>query len=262
MIVCPLKVGKSKMLLVPPGKFVMGMSPGDTETQDNEKPAHEVTITKAFYLGRTEVTQEQWMKVMGKNPSGFQEGSPDVLIAKYINEGLTKQEAQERAVEEMPNGWAQEKNPVETISWDDCQKFCAKTRMKLPTEAQWEYACRAGVRKPRYGELGQIAWYYGNFPNSNTHPVAQKAPNALGFYDMIGNVWEWTNDWYEGDYYKSCADGVVDPTGPAQSELGARVLRGGGWVFNAASCRASYRHHVAPGLQLNRIGCRFARTAD
>ena len=251
-----------EMLLVPPGKFVMGMSPGDKEASDNEKPAHEVTLTKAFYLGRTEVTQEQWMKVMGKNPSGFKEGSPDVLIAKYINEGLTKQEAQERAVEEMPNGWAQEKNPVETISWDDCQKFCAKTRMKLPTEAQWEYACRAGVRKPRYGELGQIAWYYGNFPNSNTHPVAQKAPNALGFYDMIGNVWEWTNDWYEGDYYKSCADGVVDPTGPAQSELGARVLRGRGWSSLADGCRASDRSSLAPGTQNRSIGCRFARTAD
>ena len=263
MIVCPLKVGKSKMLLVPPGKFVMGMSPGDTETQDNEKPAHEVTITKAFYLGRTEVTQEQWMKVMGENPSKFQKGSNaerDRVIAKYIDEGLTKQEAQEKAGAES-NKLLTASNPVEKVSWDDCQKFCAKTGMKLPTEAQWEYACRAGVRRPRYGELDPVAWYWNN-SDSTTHPVAQKAPNALGFYDMIGNVWEWTNDWCEGDYYKSCADGVVDPTGPAQSELGARVLRGGGWVFNAASCRASYRHHVAPGLQLNRIGCRFARTAD
>ena len=230
-----------EMLLVPPGKFVMGKSPGDSEAVElemilaekhpelkySEGAAHEVTITKAFYLGRTEVTQEQWMKVMGENPSYFQEGSRENMITNYINEGLTKQEAQERAVKEIPGGWEQEKNPVEQVSWDDCQKFCAKTGMILPTEAQWEYACRAGVRKPRYGELDQIAWYTDNSDRS-THPVAKKAPNTLGFYDLIGNVWEWTNDWYAGDYYKSCADGVVDPTGPAQSELGGRVLRGGG----------------------------------
>ena len=252
-----------EMLLVPPGKFVMGMSPGDTETQDNEKPAHEVTITKAFYLGRTEVTQEQWMKVMGENPSKFQKGSNaerDRVIAKYIEEGLTKQEAQEKAGAES-NKLLTALNPVDTVLWDDCQKFCAKTGMKLPTEAQWEYACRAGVLQPRYGELDQIAWYKANSA-STTHPVAQKASNALGFYDMIGNVWEWTNDWYEVEYYKSCADGVVDPTGSAQSELGARVHRGGGWFNNTDNCRASYRNYRAPGSQFLLIGCRFARTTD
>ena len=268
------KASGMEMLLVPPGKFVMGMSPGDTEAVElekyfaedlpkykySERPAHEVTITKAFYLGRTEVTQEQWKKVMGKNPSQFQDGSREELIAKYIDEGLTKQESQERAVKETPNGWAQEKNPVENVSWGDCQKFCAKTGMILPTEAQWEYACRAGVRKPRYGELDQIAWYTAN--SDSTHPVAKKAPNALGFYDMIGNVYEWCQDRYEGDYYKSCADGVVDPTGPAQSELGARLLRGGGWILVASRCRASNRGIGAPGLQDVDIGCRFARTAD
>ena len=134
--------------------------------------------------------------------------------------------------------------------------------MKLPTEAQWEYACRAGVRsKPTYGELGQIAWYDKN-SDSTTHPVAQKSPNALGFYDMIGNVVEWCQDWYEGDYYKSCTDGVVDPTGPAQSELGGRVQRGGEWNGNAYFCRASHRSCGAPGYQCDSIGCRFARTAD
>ena len=256
------KASGMEMLLVPPGKFVMGMSPGDSLADADEKPAHEVTITKAFYLGRTEVTQEQWMKVMGEKPSFFQDGSRENLIAKYIDEGLTKQEAQERAVKETPNdGWAQEKNPVEIVSWDDCQKFCRKTGMKLPTEAQWEYACRAGVRKPMYGELGQIAWCDKNSQRA-THPVNQKAPNALGFYDMIGNVWEWTNDWYKGDYYKSCADGGVDPTGPAQSERGARVLRGGGWTNDAGNCRASDRHFGAPGDLYHFIGCRFARTAD
>ena len=271
------KASGMEMLLVPPGKFVMGMSPGDTEAVElekfygnnalikySERPAHEVTITKSFYLGRTEVTQGQWMKVMGENPSKFQKGSNaerDRVIAKYIEEGLTKQEAQEKAGAESPNKLLTASNPVETVSWDDCQKFCAKTGMKLPTEAQWEYACRAGVRKPRYGELDQIAWWKKN-SNSTTHPVAQKSPNALGFYDMIGNVHEWCQDWYEGDYYKSCADGVVDPTGPAHIELGARVLRGGGWDDNARNCRASGRIYSAPGSGFRNIGCRFARTAD
>ena len=271
------KASGMEMLLVPPGKFVMGMSPGDTEAVElkkvfaknypkykySELPAHEVTITKAFYLGRTEVTQEQWMKVMGENPSKFQKGSNaerDRVIAKYIEEGLTKQEAQEKAGAES-NKLLTASNPVEKVSWDDCQKFCAKTGMKLPTEAQWEYACRAGVRKPRYGEIDQIAWWDEN-SNSTTNPVCQKAPNALGFYDMIGNVAEWTNDWYEGDYYKSCEGGVVDPTGPAQRELGARVLRGGGWYYRAPLCRASARDFSAPGNQGSNISCRFARTAD
>ena len=257
------KASGMEMLLVPPGKFVMGASPGDSLAEGNEKPAHEVTITKAFYLGRTEVRQEQWIKVMTENPSSFKTSneSLEIKVAKYIDEGLTKQEAQKKAGAESPNKLLTASNPVEQVSWDDCQKFCAKTGMKLPTEAQWEYACRAGVRKPSYGELDQIAWY-GNNSDSTTHPVAKKARNALGFNDMIGNVAEWTNDWYEGDYYKSCADGVVDPTGPAQSELGLRVLRGGGWSFFAGNCRASCRNNNAPDFQYNFIGCRFARTAD
>ena len=254
------KASGIEMLLVPPGKFVMGMSPGDTEAGWDEKPAHEVTITKAFYLGRTEVTQEQWMKVMGKNPSEFQKWSNaelDRVIAKYIEEGLTKQEAQEKAGTKS-NNLLTASNPVEKVSWDDCQKFCAKTGMKLPTEAQWEYACRAGVRKPRYGELDQIAWYENN--SNSTHPVAQKASNALGFYDMIGNVYEWCQDWYEGNYYKSCEDGVVDPTGPAQSA--SRLLRGGGWVNNSLCCRASRRSYNAPVFIYGSFGFRVARTAD
>ena len=270
------KASGMEMFLVPPGKFVMGMSPGDTEAvvrekflaektpefKYSERPAHEVTISKSFYLGRTEVTQEQWVKVMGVNPSEFQDGSRESLVAKYIEEGLTKQEAQANATAQTPNGWKQENHPVEKVSWYDCQKFCAKTGLKLPTEAQWEYACRAGVRKPTYGELDQIAWYDKN-SYSTTHPVAQKAPNALGFYDMIGNVCEWTNDWLEGDYYKSCADGVVDPTGPAQSEHVARVLRGGGWYYSSDRCRASCRDSFFdPGSQFKSFGCRFARTAD
>ena len=218
-----------EMLLVPPGKFVMGMSPGDKEASDNEKPAHEVTITKAFYLGRTEVTQGQWFKVMDTNPSHFR------------GESL----------------------PVETLSWYDIRVFVKKAGggLRLPTEAEWEYACRAGTKGATYGDLDLIAWHRGASAET-THAVGKLQPNALGFYDMIGNVWEWTNDWYEGDYYKSCEDGGVDPTGPAESELGARVLRGGGWSYFARGCRASSRYRNAPGIQLDSVGCRVARTAD
>ena len=272
------KASGIEMLLVPPGKFVMGMSPGDTEAVElekvmaekfpqykySERPQHEVTITKAFYLGRTEVTQEQWKMVMGQHPSLFQQSNAKLIAEVYLSKPfvdwtdikMTAEEAKARAESAAK---AVQFNPAEVISWDDCQNFCARTGMILPTEAQWEYACRAGVDKATYGELDQIGW---NFDNANltTHSVAQKSPNALGFYDMIGNVWEWTNDWYEGDYYKSCADGVVDPTGPAQSELGARVLRGGGWGGRAYDCRASGRCGRAPGGQYDYVGCRFART--
>lgn len=267
-----------EMLLVPPGKFMMGASLGDDialeleklmaenspQFKYSERPQHEVTITKAFYLGRTEVTQEQWMKVMGENASLFQQSNAKLIAEVYLSKEfvdwseikMTAEEAKARADSAAK---AVKFNPVEVISWDDCQKFCARTGMILPTEAQWEYACRAGVDKATYGELDQIGW---NFDNANltTHSVGQKAPNALGFYDMIGNVNEWCQDWYEGDYYKSCVDGVVDPTGPAQSELGARVRRGGGWVGYANLCRASSRNAHAPGNPSNNIGCRFART--
>ena len=243
-----------EMLLVPPGKFVMGMSPGDTEAQDDEKPAHEVTLTKAFYLGRTAVTQEQWFKVMDTNPSDFRFESLSTFKTGDLNVGdLTA-----HAVKDQGNANITT-DPVDSVSWNDCEQFCAKTGMKLPTEAQWEYACRAGTKGARYGDLDLIAWH-GDNAGEETHAVGQLQPNALGFFDMLGNVWEWTNDLYQADYYESCADGVVDPTGPAQG--GARVLRGGGWDHDADYCRASTRNYGAPGDQCLDTGCRFARTAD
>ena len=161
-----------------------------------------MTITKPFYLGKYEVTQEQWEAVMGSNPSNFK--GP--------------------------------KNPVEQVSWDDCQEFLDKLNAKaggqggkfvLPTEAQWEYACRAGsTGKFCFGDdekqLGEYAWYDEN-SDSKTHPVGEKKPNAWGLYDMHGNVWEWCQDWY-GAYG---AEAVDDPSGPTTGS--GRVFRGGGW---------------------------------
>ncbi len=256
------KRSRMEMLLVPPGKFVMGMSPGDVHDLSDEKPAHEVTITKAFYLGKTEVTQAQWVKVMKSNPSRFQEyrdPTRDAEIQRYIDAGLTKQEAQAKAGPDSSNTLLTS-NPVEQVSWDDCQQFCAATGLRLPTEAEWEYACRAGVSKPRYGELAEIAWFGGNSART-THPVGKKLPNALGFYDMLGNVWEWCNDYHQGDYYKECIDGVVDPKGPSSSPW--CVQRGGSWGDNSNTpfnCRASLRYGSSPDRANVEIGFRVART--
>ncbi len=244
-----------EMLLVPPGKFVMGMSPGDTQAVDNEKPAHEVTLTQPFYLGRTEVTQTQWVKVVGKNPSNFHSGSDrDSMIQKLMNEGLTKSEAEAKAAQESTDIDAL---PVESVSWNNCQQFCAKTNLRLPTEAEWEYSCRAGVRKPTYGNLDDIAWCNTN-SSGMTHIVGKKLPNALGFYDMLGNVWQWCSDKYGAKYYKSCEDGVVDPKGA--SEGSARVLRGGGWIGDSYYCRSSTRSYDDPVSRHYTIGFRVART--
>ena len=244
-----------ELLLVPPGKFVMGMSPGDTQAVDYEKPAHEVTLTKPFYLGRTEVTQAQWVKVAGNNPSHFHSVSDrDSMIEKLMNEGLTKSEAEAKAAKESTD---QNPLPVENVSWNNCQQFCAKTNLRLPTEAEWEYACRAGVRKPTYGDLDDIAWF-GKNSSVTTHIVGKKLPNALGFYDMLGNVFEWCSDIYGKGYYKSCEDGVVDPKGA--SEGSNRVLRGGYWVSYSNNCRSSSRLNIAPDNRFIYLGFRVART--
>ena len=250
-----------EMLLVPPGKFVMGMSPGDTQAMDYEKPAHEVTLTKPFYLGRTEVTQTQWEYVASKfNPSLFHSYSDrDSMLRKLRNEGLTKSEAEAKAAKESTN---LPLIPVENVSWNDCQKFCAKTNfLRLPTEAEWEYACRAGVRKPTYGDLDDIAWFAKN-SSGTTHIVGKKLPNALGFYDMLGNVLEWCSDIHGARYYESCEDGVVDPKGAAEGSY--RMLRGGGWNGGSYTCRSSYRYflppHDDPDTRCGNIGFRVART--
>ena len=209
-----------EMLLVPPGTFMMGASPGESPAFERDKPAHEVTITKAFYLGRTAVTQAQWLEVMDANPS------------KFLGD---------------------QSLPVDSVSWDDCQQFCAKTGMKLPTEAQWEYACRAGTKGATYGDLDLIAWHYGN-AGCETHAVGELQPNALGFFDMLGNLWEWCEDWY-GPY---SSGSVTNPTGPATGSY--RVLRGGDWNTSADYCRASQRISFTPDLINYFHGFRVVRT--
>ncbi len=249
-----------EMLLVPPGKFMMGMSSPDSDAQENEKPSHQVTLTQPFYLARTEVTQQQWVAVMGANPSICKVLNPnDALIAMLMKDGLTREQAEVKTASATTVDITL---AVDTVSWTDAQQFCDKTGLRLPTEAQWEYACRAGNTQPRHGELDAIAWNPGN-SNKTSHSVATKTPNALGFYDMLGNVWEWTGDWYEGAYYKTCEKGVVDPNGPAQktssTAITGRVLRGGGWVGFPYGCRASYRYGYDTNNRYYFIGLRVAR---
>ena len=212
-----------EMLLVPPGTFMMGASPGDTQASDDEKPAHEVTITKAFYLGRTEVTQAQWFKVMDTNPS------------KFRGESL----------------------PVDSVSWNDISVFLKKTSggLQLPTEAEWEYACRAGTKGATYGDLDLIAWRQGT-AGGTTHAVGKLQPNALGFCDMLGNVWEWCEDWY-GPY---SSGSVTNPTGPTTGSYPYRLLRGGVWYDGSYVCRASRRNYGTPGDVNVTIGFRVVRT--
>jgi len=214
------RVSGIEMVLIPPGKYQRGASPNDGEAFDDERPAHDVTISQAFYLGVTEVTQAEWSKVMGNNPSYFKGDSL----------------------------------PVGQVSWDDIQSFLQRSpNLRLPTEGEWEYACRAGTAGSRYGQLDDVAWYSGSSGNQ-PHAVGGKRANAFGLHDMLGNVWEWCSDWYGA--YSSRSQ--TDPQGPSKGDR--RVLRGGSWNNPDRYCRASLRFSHAPAGRYRNIGFRVART--
>jgi formylglycine-generating enzyme required for sulfatase activity len=211
----------------PPRDFQMGCSiqeywcPGD-------EPRHTVRINKSFELGQYLVTQGMWKLVMGNNPSHYRG----------------------------------DKLPVENVSWTDVQDFLAKLNSendgyhyRLPTEAEWEFAARAGSHYQDYGEkVTDVAWSYENSGNQ-THQVGQKPANVWGLYDILGNVWEWVQDWYDGKYYKKSPP--ADPTGPATGEF--RVLRGGSWTLKAKETRFSTRNKTAPDARANDVGFRCVR---
>jgi formylglycine-generating enzyme required for sulfatase activity len=218
-----------RLIEIQPGRFMMG-SPASEAGRNDDEPQHSVTITKAFWLGQTEVTQAQWQAVMGSNPSHSQ-GNPN--------------------------------HPVEQVSWNDAQEFCRRLSQKtgltfrLPTEAEWEYACRAGTTTAYSfgndaGRLGEYAWFKENSGGS-TKPVATRKPNAWGLHDMHGNVWEWCSDWY-GEYPSGAA---TDPQGPRSGS--GRVLRGGSWS-RYSDCRAANRNGNVPGSRNSLYGFRVART--
>ncbi len=232
-------VTQIEMLLVPPGTFQMGCIMGSDQhgCYSWEQPVHQVTLTNAFYLGRYEVTQAQWQAMMGSNPSNFRSVSSQVPAAQ------------------IPN------RPVERVSWVAIQGFLGATGMRLPTEAEWEYACRAGTQTPFYNgstddnTLGALAWYSLNSSNQ-TRPVGGKAANALGFYDMLGNVGEWVNDRY-GEYTSAPE---TNPAGPADSG-GAFSRRGGSWSDGSAgnAVRVSNRDPVSRSNSTATLGFRVAR---
>ena len=217
-----------EMVRVEGGTFRMGATSeqgGDAER--DEKPVHSVKLN-TFYIGKTEVTQALWQAVMGSNPSHFK--GADL--------------------------------PVENVTWYDCQEFIQKLNsltgrnFRLPTEAEWEFACRGGNNSNGYkysgsNNLGSVAWYDGN-SGSKTHPVATKAPNELGIYDMSGNVWGWCSDWY-ADY---TSYSQTDPTGPQSGSF--RVRRGGSWYGIARCCRSSYRYNNIPTYRYDGLGLRLA----
>jgi formylglycine-generating enzyme required for sulfatase activity len=209
-----------EMLLVPPGSFNMGCSASNQHAcNGNENPVHAVTLTNAFYLGRYEVTQAQWTAVMGSNPSQFQ-GHPD-----------------------SPS------RPVERILWNPLQDFEAATGLRLPTEAEWEYSCRAGTTTAFNNgsnddsTLGTFSWNGFN-SGGRTHPVGQKLANALGFHDMHGNVWEWVEDYYDSNYYS--VSPRIDPPGPTSGTY--RVGRGGSWYHDSYYLRSSSRVNGYPAF--------------
>ena len=222
----------------PPGTLMMGATANEQHSNDWEKPQHQVTLTDGFWLSKYLVTQAQWVSVMGSNPSHFTEDAS---------------------------------RPVEQVSWNDVTQtngFLDKLNTanpgnmyRLPTEAEWEYACRAGTTTrfywgddPNYTQITDYAWYDSNSGNT-THPVGQKTPNSWGLYDMSGNVFEWCQDWY-GSY---AAGAQTDPTGPSTGLY--RTIRGGNWTNNAADCRAasrSYAHDYAPDYRCSNLGFRLA----
>ena len=222
-----------KMVEVEGGTFTMGATAeqGSVASSD-EKPTHQVTLS-SFSIGQTEVTQELWQAVMGSNPSEFS--------------GTNL--------------------PVELVSWNECQEFITKLNLmtgknfRLPTEAEWEYAARGGNQSKGYKYAGSntadnVAWIHEN-ADWTTHPVATKAPNELGIYDMSGNVYEWCSDWY-GSY---SADAQTNPTGPASGD--ERVCRGGAWDYDEWCCRVSLRGSLNPEEdRYNFLGLRLALSRE
>jgi hypothetical protein len=211
-----------------PGRFLMGSSEAEPGRFDDEGPVHEVEFTNGFWMAEAPVTQRLWQAVLGSNPSKFKGAD----------------------------------RPVELVSWSDCDGWLSRTNwltsgmnLRFPTEAEWEYAARAGTIGPLYGELDAIAWYVDN-SGKQTHPVKQKMANPWGLFDMVGNVCEWCSDWY-GEYSKGY---VLDPKGPSNGF--DRLCRGGSWGSDIRFIRSAFRYRLAPGHQNSYLGFRPVFSGD
>jgi formylglycine-generating enzyme required for sulfatase activity len=277
-----------KLTLIPPGEFDMGSTPEEVERESaegrqrhldetdrwvlirlpGELPRHRVRITRPFHLGVYLVTQHEYETVMGVNPSAFVGKATDAAMSQPPFPRQQQEERQEAA--KKVAGKDTSLHPVESVNWDDAMEFCrklsalpaevaARRTYRLPTEAEWEYACRAGTTT-RWScgndeeRLLEHGWCIRN-ADEMTHPVGQKKPNAWGLYDMHGNVWQWCSDWYGVAYYRESP--LSDPTGPP-TESTWRVVRGGGWKYEAPTSRSAHRRFHGPSPRSHCFGFRVA----
>jgi serine/threonine-protein kinase len=214
---------------IPPGTFAMGCSAADNECFEPERPAHPVTLTRGFWIGQTPATVGAYKRFAGRT---------------------------RRALPPSPRfnaGWADDNMPIVNVTWNEAAAYCGWIGGRLPTEAEWEYAARGGSNEARYGTVDEVAWYNQN-SGGQTHDVAQKRPNAFGLYDTLGNVWEWTNDWYDDHYYQNSPS--QDPPGAAGGQF--RALRAGSYAYAARFVRVSYRFRVYPYVRITYLGFRCA----
>jgi formylglycine-generating enzyme required for sulfatase activity len=245
-----------RFALIPAGEFVMGSPPTEANRNADEGPQHQVRITRPFFFGIFEVTQDEYERVMGTNPSHF---GPQGTMTRFVDTV------------------GRARFPVEAVSWEDAIEFCrqlselpgerAASRVyRLPSEAEWEFACRAGTETPfHYGGrlTGAEAKFNANFPYGTRRvvylpygptDVGSYSANSFGLHDMHGSVWEWCADWYDPNYYTDSP--LDDPTGPTEGKY--RVIRGGGWDYGAGVCRAASRYRRPPGFRYSLLGFRVA----
>jgi sulfatase modifying factor 1 len=206
----------------------MGCSPGDNECNSNEKPLHQVTITKGFWIGQTEVTKAAYERFAGA--TGRQMPSDPGFLLGYTDH-----------------------MPIVNVTWNDAHDYCTWAGGRLPTEAEWEYAARGGSTEARPGDIDAIAWYRSNV-RAGPSEVGQKRANGFGLFDMLGNVWEWVNDWYNGNYYDSSPH--ADPAGPSSGDT--RVVRGGSWDSDSTYIRVSVRNWKYMSNTFSEFGIRCA----
>jgi len=217
-----------KYAWVPPGTFAMGCSPGDNDCASSENPPHQVTLTKGFWMGQTEVP-----------------------VGAYISYTTATRQKMPSHAPRIYDGWANANLPIVSVTWYEASQYCAWAGGRLPTEAEWEYAARGGTLRARYGSLDEIAWYKDDSAG-RTHEVAAKVPNPFFLFDMLGNVWEWVQDWYDPNYYQNSP--AQDPPGPSTGQQ--RSLRGGSWIIDPWMVRVSDRYSLSPGANSNFFGFR------
>ena len=252
----------AKKVWIPPGSFTMGSPKSEPLRYGNEGPQTRVRLRKGFWLWRTEVTQGQFRRLMRYNPSRFKSCGTDCPVeqvswhesAAFCN-ALSRKQRLPRCFSCSGSGRSVKCSLDGAYRGNGGKDYLKCGGFRLPTEAEWEYAARGGTTGSRYGDLGRIAWHRGN-AGSRTHPAAGKAANPWGLHDMLGNVWEWAFDGWNGKHAGGSA------TDPVRSAVGAssRVFRGGSWIYDARYCRAALRYWYTPGYRYFTLGFRPARS--